>query len=104
LPAAHADHGVADLEARIVRRFDLADRPPAHHRPHGLRRGIGFGVAEAAAHIGVEREEAMADERFARPGLGNRRFDNAEIRRRDFSGRAMVEQDLLVGRHRTNPR
>src|SRR5277367_2292351 len=99
LPAAHADDEIAGLEARIVRLDDFADRPAAHHRPDLLRLGVGFGVAEPAAHVGIEREKMIAYENLARAGLGNGRLDEPEMRGRDLVGRTGIENQLLVDGH-----
>ena len=56
LPAARAQHDVADVVAGLVGLNDLGDGAALHHAADLDRLGIGRRVAHAAAHIGIERQ------------------------------------------------
>ena len=92
-----AEHRVARREAGRAGGHHLARRLPLHHRADLDRLGVGLRVRHAAAHVGVERQEARAHQHLALRGLGRRRFADLEIVRRGLALRAAAKQDLQVG-------
>ena len=56
LPAEPILDDVADLEARIAATSRPRPRAAGHHLAEADRRGVGRGVAHAAALVGIERE------------------------------------------------
>src|SRR5947209_7908302 len=79
LPAAIAEHDVADRVFRIARLDDLANRAADHRLPNVNRLCIRFRGTHAAAHVWVEREIENAHEHLPLAGLRRRSFRQLEI-------------------------
>jgi hypothetical protein len=79
LPAAIAEHDVADRVFRIARLDDLANRAADHRLPDVNRLCIRFRGTHAAAHVWVEREIENAHEHLPLAGRWRRSFCQLEI-------------------------
>ena len=80
LPAEHALHQIAGLEARGLRADDLTYGAAGHHVADGDRRRVGLRRAHPPPHVGVEGEIEYPHQRLAGPGLGHGFFRQRESR------------------------
>ena len=103
LPAAHADHLVANGVLRASRLDHFADRTAAHGLAQRLRCGIALGVIHAATHVRVQAEVVVAHQHLA--VLQGRCLCHyaLEIAGLGFADRAVVEVDLDVLGHCRHP-
>ena len=97
LPAIAADDAVAGREASGVGALDGADAGAFHDGAEGDRGRVGLGGAHAAAHVGVEREELVAEQDLAVRGGGDVRVVELEAIGGGGAFGAAAEEDLLVG-------
>jgi hypothetical protein len=103
LPAEGCQHGVAQGETRVLRRDDLADGLADHHLADLDRRHIRFRVAHATAHVGIERQPAVANQNLARAGRRDRRVDETEVLLGHRAPRAAREDHLAIHRRHRAP-
>ena len=96
-PAQWMDDGVAHLAVSGPGRDDLADGAAVERGIQGKRRGVGLDVVHPAAHVGVHRDEEVADQDLAVLEFGQRRLGQAEVLRHRAAVRPGRQLDLAGG-------
>lgn len=79
LPAGMGQHEIARLAAGMPRGHDAPDRLASHDPADGHRLRVGFGGTHPAAHIGVERQEEVADQNLTLTRFGHGAAFDPEI-------------------------
>ena len=77
-PRGLARHEVARREVGVLGRHDLAHGGAVHRDAERVRRRVRLDVPHAAAHVRIDREEAVADADLARGGLRHIDLDDLE--------------------------
>jgi hypothetical protein len=97
-PALRVQDDVARREPVGARLDHLADGHATNRRLEGERREVARrpGRAHLKPHPRVDRAPRVADEHLARPGLGHRYLDHAEILLLDGALRIAAELDLAA--------
>jgi hypothetical protein len=93
-PVQHAQHRVALGEAGIARVDHFADRAAGQRLAEREGRGIGAHLGHARAHVGIERQEALAHQHLTIGQGRQRHLLLAEAVGCDVAGGAFGEDDL----------
>ena len=97
LPPQTLLHDIADLEARVVRFYHLADSAAGHHLADAYWGRVGRRIAHPAAHVRVERKIDDADQDLARARLRHCDLFDAKIGLRRLARRPTSKNDAAVG-------
>ncbi|MNV40978.1 hypothetical protein D3C71_1325990 [compost metagenome] len=97
LPVARSQHMLADGETGMVGGKHFSNGAPFHHRVQRNRCGVGRPLLHATAHVGIQRQIAIAQQHLARARRGNRHVLDTEVGRDGSTVGARGEDDAGVG-------
>ena len=105
-PAVGVHDGVADPHGGTGRvrgagadRLDHTDGVTGHRSVQLERRDVGPGVVHPTAHVGVDRQEAVADEQLSLTGGAHLDLHQGEVGVHGLAVRSADEVPLGAGRH-----